>query len=794
MSKRFIRKAAVLGAGVMGAQIAAHLANADVPVMLFDLPTPEGDGNGIARKALDGLGKLKPAPLGHADRLTLIEPANYERDLAKLDGCDLIVEAIAEKLDWKGDLYRKIAPHLKPGTIVASNTSGLSIERLAEAMPEAHRANFCGAHFFNPPRYMSLVELIPCAASDPEMLDALESWLTTRLGKGVIRALDTPNFIGNRVGVAWLLMVAHHTARLGLAFDEVDALTGPRIGLPKSATFRLLDVVGLDTLGHVIETMKDGLPDDPWHGYYEVPDWARQLVAQGASGQKAGRGIYLREGKVTRVFDPKLGDYRDVGDAAGEVVPEVDAILKRKDAAERLRELRACPHPQAQLLWAIHRDIFHYCAVHLAEIANCARDIDLAMRWGYGWSRGPFELWQSAGWQEVAVMLAEDIAEGRAMAQAPLPGWVGQVDGVHGADGSWSARAGQRIGRPTLPVYSRQLCPDRLVGEVAVEGREIWSNTGVHLWVRDDVDSGIAILSVTTKMHALGRDVILGVIEAVARAERDFDGLVLWQEAPFAVGANLKEVAEAATSGRFEELERFVADFQRASLALRYAQVPTVAAVQGMALGGGCEFAMHAGARVVAFESYIGLVEAGVGLIPAGGGCVHFARRACALAAQATFGEPFPFLQNVFMNIAQAKVSGSALEARAMGFLDAGDAIVFNPHELLYVAIRRARAMAEAGHAPPSRSPIVAAGRTGIANCEMALTNMRAGDFISDHDYRVARAAAMALCGGEVETGSLVTEQWVLDIERREFMALLRMPETQARIAHMLETGKPLRN
>jgi len=339
------------------------------------------------------------------------------------------------------------------------------------------------------------------------------------------------------------------------------------------------------------------------------------------------------------------------------------------------------------------------------------------------------------------------------------------------------------------------LSPDRLIGETGVPGRDVWSNGGVRLWVRDDVDPNVAILSFTTKMHAVGRDVIIGTLEAVARAERDFQGLVIWNEAPFAVGANLKEVAEAAAAGRFEELEHFVADFQRASLALRYAQVPTVAAVQGMALGGGCEFTIYAASRVVAFESYVGLVEAGVGLIPAGGGCAHFARRAPELAAQAAFGEPFPFLQNVFMNIAQGKVSGSALEARGMGYLEPADTILFNPHELLYVAIRKARAMAEAGYAPPSHpTAIVAAGRTGIANCEMALVNMRAGNFISDHDHRVAKAAARALCGGEVETGTLVTEQWILDIERREFMALLKTPETLARIVHMLETGKPLRN
>ncbi|MBI4997647.1 MAG: 3-hydroxyacyl-CoA dehydrogenase/enoyl-CoA hydratase family protein [Rhodocyclales bacterium] len=793
MSKLYIKKVAVLGAGVMGAQIAAHLANADVPVLLFDLPAKEGDPSGIAKKAIDGLKKLKPAPFGHPSRMALVEPANYDQHLARLAECDFVIEAIAEKFEWKEDLYKKIAPHVKPGTIIASNTSGLSINKLAQAMPETHRPNFCGIHFFNPPRYMALVEIIPCVTSDAAMLDNLETWLTSRIGKGIVRALDTPNFIANRVGVAYLLMVAHHTQRLGLAFDEVDALTGTKIGIPKSATFRLLDVVGMDTMGHVINTMKNALPNDPWHAHYAVPEWAQQLIAQGALGQKSGRGVYYREGKLTKVLDLKLANYRD---AKGEIAPEVDEILKIKDAGEKLKKLRASSHPQAQLLWSIQRDIFHYCAVHLGEIANSARDVDFAMRWGYGWSRGPFENWQAAGWKEVAAMVAEDIAAGKAMANVPLPDWVGKLDGVHGGDGSWSVQAGKRIGRSTLPVYSRQLVPELLVGEKsAVATRQVWENGSVKLWVRDDVDPDIAILSITTKMHAIGRDVLTGVLEAVAIAERDFKGLVLWQEAPFAVGANLKEVVDGIKKGDFDELERFVAQFQDASLSLRYAQVPTVSAVQGMALGGGCEFTLYGGSRVVAFESYIGLVEAGVGLIPAGGGCAHFAARASQLATQVAFGEPFPFLQNVFMNIAQGKVSASALDARAMGYLEPADTIVFNPQELLYVAIRKARAMFDAGYAPPSHpKAIVAAGRTGIANCEMALVNMLAGQFISKHDYRVAKAAALALCGGDVETGTLVGEEWILQIERREFVALLKTPETQARIAHMLETGKPLRN
>ncbi|MCA1999147.1 MAG: 3-hydroxyacyl-CoA dehydrogenase/enoyl-CoA hydratase family protein [Hyphomicrobiales bacterium] len=795
MSKFHVRRAAVLGAGVMGAQIAAHLANAGVPVLLFDLPAKEGDPGGIARKALDGLKKLKPAPFGDAERVLLVDPADYERHLAGLAGCDLVIEAIAERFDWKAELYRKVVPHLEPGTILATNTSGLSIARLAGAVPDAHRRAFCGIHFFNPPRYMALVELIAQPACDPGLLDALETWLTTRLGKKVIRAHDTPNFIANRIGVAWLLMVAHHTQRLGLAFDEVDLLTGTKIGLPKSATYRLLDVVGLDTMAHVIGTMRDGLPEDPWRGYFAVPGWAEQLIAAGATGQKAGRGIYLREGKVTRVLDPGLADYRE---AKAELAPEVEQFLAIEDAGGCLRALRDSSHPQAQLLWSSFRDLFHYCAVHLSEIADSARDVDLAMRWGYGWQRGPFERWQAAGWQAVAAMVAEDIAAGRAMAAVPLPGWVGRIDGVHGEGGSWSVREGRRIGRRALPVYRRQLIAERLHGEPpdsAVVTRQHWANGSVRLWTRDDVDPGIAILSITTRVHALGREVILGIIEAVALAEREFDGLVFWQEAPFGVGANLKEVLAALGGQRFDELETMIANFQRASLALRYAQVPTVAAVEGMALGGACEFAMYAGARVVAFESYLGLVEAGVGLIPAGGGCAHFARRASELSRQVAFGEPFPFLQNVFTNVAQGKVSGSALEAKAMGFLEPADTIVFHPGELLYVAIRQARQMAEAGWVPPTPAKaIVAAGRTGIANCELALVNMREGGFISEHDYRVARAAAVALCGGEVEAGTPVSEDWILAVERRLFIELLRRPETQARIAHMMETGRPLRN
>jgi 3-hydroxyacyl-CoA dehydrogenase len=793
MSRLIIRKVAVLGAGVMGAQIAAHCANADVPVILFDLPAREGPANGVVDKALAGMKKLDPAPFAAKDRAQYVESANYGSDLARLGECDLVIEAIAEKMEWKLDLYAKVAPHLKAGAIFASNTSGLSIEALAAGMPDDRRSQFCGIHFFNPPRYMPLVELIPTAATDPALLDGLEAWLSTRLGKSIVRARDTPNFVANRVGVFSILAVLHHTARLGLAFDEVDLLTGPRIGRPKSATFRTADVVGLDTLVHVLGTMQATLPDDPWCAHFRTPEWLQALIAKGALGQKTKAGIYRKQGKQIQVLDLHLQDYRDSG---GEVFPDVEDILKLKNPVEKFAQLAAHPHPQAQFLWSIFRDVFHYCAVHLADIADNARDIDLAMRWGFGWAQGPFETWQAAGWKAVAEMIRDDIAHGRAMSDVPLPAWVFERAGVHAPAGSYSAAEDTLKPRSALPVYQRQLYPDRVLGEAPDDrGETLWENAGVRLWRRADQDARIGIVSITSKMHAVGEEVMDGLLEAIARAETELDGLVIWQPAPFAVGANLQQVGEACRAGQFDLLEKMVAKFQRTSMAIKHAQIPVVAAVQGMALGGGCEFVMHAAHRVFALESYVGLVEAGVGLIPAGGGSKEFALQAHALAQRAAGGDVFPYIQNAFQTIAMATVAKSALEAVQLGFGRAGDDVLFNAHEILFAAIHRTRALAESAWRPALVNPAVTvAGRNGIATCEMMLVNMAEGGFISAHDYRVAKAAATALCGGEVDTNRRVSEQWILDVERAQFVELLKTEKTQQRIAHMLETGKPLRN
>ncbi|HQU81467.1 MAG TPA: 3-hydroxyacyl-CoA dehydrogenase family protein, partial [Azonexus sp.] len=475
--------------------------------------------------------KLDPAPLASKAKLKYIDAANYDEHLAQLAECDLVIEAIAERMDWKNDLYAKIAPHLKADAIIASNTSGLSMNALAQGLPENVRPRFCGIHFFNPPRYMHLVEIIGTQSTDASTLDALETWLTSRLGKGVIRALDTPNFVANRIGVFSILAVMHHTQAFGLGFDEVDALTGPRIGRPKSATYRTADVVGLDTLAHVVNTMQSTLPDDPWHAYFTNPAWLQALIAKGALGQKTRGGIYRKQGRDIQVLDLQQQDYRT---SAGSIADDVAAILKIKAPAEKFAALRASSHPQARFLWAIFRDIFHYAAVQLEHVADNARDLDFAMRWGFGWTQGPFETWQAAGWAATAQAIAADIAAGQAMSATPLPAWALEAGrtGVHTAQGSYSASKNAYVARSTLPVYQRQLFPERVLGEAAAipekSGETLYENDGVRLWKLAAVDDKIGIISIKSKMHTIGNEVLDGVIAAVRQAEQTLDGVVLW--------------------------------------------------------------------------------------------------------------------------------------------------------------------------------------------------------------------------------------------------------------------------
>ena len=783
-----IRRAAVLGAGVMGAQIAAHLTNAGVDTVLFDLPAKEGPADGIVLKAIANLGKLSPAPLASTSLAEAITPANYESGLEQLKDCDLIIEAIAERMDWKQDLYRKIAPFVADHAVLASNTSGLGINKLADVLPEQLRHRFCGVHFFNPPRYMHLVEVIPTRLTEPKVVDGLEAFLVTAVGKGVVIARDTPNFIGNRIGVFSMLATMHHTEQFGLGFDVVDALTGPAVGRPKSATYRTADVVGLDTMAHVIKTMADTLPDDPWHAYFKAPVWLSGLIEKGALGQKNGAGFYRKAGKDIVVLDLAKQDYRLSEQKASD---EVAAILAIRNPAEKFARLRASGDKQAQFLWACFRDLFHYTAYHLADIADTARDVDFAIRWGYGWKLGPFETWQAAGWQQVAKWVQEDIDAGKAMSKAPLPAWVlDGRDGVHGKEGSWSAADGKYKPRSTHPVYARQLFPDPILGEKFDQGSTVWENDGVRLWTLGN--DGVGIISFKTKMHTVNDQVLDGIQHAIGVAEEKLKAVVIWQNGePFSAGADLKGALGLLQGGRFDDFEHMVANFQRTSMRIKHSLVPVVSAVRGLALGGGCEFQMHSARTVAALESYIGLVEAGVGLLPAGGGLHELAVR----AARANPADPFESLKKVFETVAMAKVSPSAIEAKNMGLLRDSDVVVYNAYELLYVAKKVALSLAESGYRPPLyQRAIPVAGDVGTATFKASLANLQAGYFASEHDIAIATRIADTLCGGNVERGSLVDEEWLLELERRHFVELAKTEKTQARIAHTMTTGKPLRN
>ncbi|MCH2241586.1 MAG: 3-hydroxyacyl-CoA dehydrogenase/enoyl-CoA hydratase family protein [Aquabacterium sp.] len=799
MSRFNVRKAAVLGAGVMGAQIAAHLVNVKVPVVLFDLPAKEGPKNGIVTKAVDNLKKMKPAPLGVAEDAALIEQANYEEHLEKLRGCDLIIEAIAERLDWKEDLYKKIAPFVNDTAILATNTSGLSITAMANVLPEQLRSRFLGIHFFNPPRYMTLLELIPTEYTKPEVVDQLETFCTSTVGKNVLRAFDTPNFIANRVGIAGMLLTFREVERSGLTYDIVDDLTGKKLGRASSATFRTADVVGLDTMAHVIKTLQNGAKDDVFASAFDTPAALTALIEKGFLGQKAKAGFFKKEGKTILQFDLAKGDYVPAG---GKADKEVTDILK-KPAAERLKGLRESSNPQAQFVWSILRNAFHYAAVTLESIAESARDIDFAMRWGFGAKQGPFELWQEAGWKQVAQWIKEDIDAGKALSKAPLPAWVFDGrDGVHTAEGSWSPKLGKYVPVRDLPVYKRQYFRENVLGSnapsAATAGKTLFEDAAIRLWTLDDE---VVIASIKSKMHTISAEVTAGLTKGLQLAEQGYKGLVIWsQDGPFSAGADLQSMMPAFMQGGGKAIAPFEKQLQDFMLSLRYSNVPTVAGMHGLALGGGCELAVHCARRVAAMESYVGLVEVGVGLIPGGGGLAYLARRAAELlepskgvSGQAG-GDLIGFLKEGFQAAAMAKVGTSAIETRKFGYLIDGDVIVPHKDEVLHVAIAQVKALYESGYRAPAKKLFPVAGRSAKATLQTSLINMRDGGFISQHDYYISSCIADVLTGGDVDYGTLVSEEYLHALERKHFCTLLDNPKTQERIMGMLSTGKPVRN
>lgn len=785
------KQVAVLGAGVMGAQIAAHFANAGVPALLYDLPVEGGDASATARNAIKALLKQKPEPLALQDFQQRLTPCNYADDLAKLADCGLVIEAIAERIEWKHDLYAKVVPHLHEDAILATNTSGIAIAKLAEGVTPAFRERFLGVHFFNPPRYMHLVELIAQPQTSDAVMDALETFLVSTLGKGVIRARDTTNFIANRVGVFSMMVTLYHAERLGLNFETVDELTGKKVGRPKSATLRTADVVGLDTMRHVLRGVIDNLPDDPCAQVFKVPEWLDTLVEGGALGAKTKRGVYKKEKGEILVYEPTTDEYRK---RKIKVPKKVSKVLDDWRDPDRLAKLREIDDPHAEFVWAIHRDVFHYCAVLLADIAENARRVDLAIRWGFGWKQGPFEIWQAAGWEKLANLIQADIDAGKTICPMNLPDWVTQIEAAHSDAGSWSASNHAYMPRSTLSVYQRQHFPELLVGESTPKPAVLFENDAVRFW---DGGDDIGVLSFKTKMHTISDPVLASLHEAVEMAEEKLQGMVIWHpDEPFSAGADLKSFMPIALKNMIPgstALDDLLVRFQNACMHMRTANVPVVAGVQGLALGGGCELMMQCDRVVAALESYVGLVEVGVGVIPAGSGCMELARRASQQSA-ASGNDVFNYLKPVFETVAMGKVATSAEQAKRMGFLRPTDVVMMNKHEVLHAALGQVKAMNAAGYRPEPRGTITAGGREAFANFRAAMVNMHAGGFISDYDMKIGGYVAAAICGGEVDAGTPLTDDWYLRLEREGFCKLLKNTKTHMRVKHMLDTGKPLRN
>ena len=802
-------KIAVLGSGTMGGQIAAHFANLGFDTVMFD--TSEE----ALSKSIAMMKKLKPTPFASASISKLIKTSTYD-NLEALSSCDFIIESIVENLDIKKQLFKQISPHVNDNAILVTNTSGLSIQKIAESSPEKLRSRIFGVHFFNPPRYMPLVELIRTSYSDEVLLNKAEGFITSALGKEVVYAKDSPAFVANRIGVFSFMAVLKHAENFNLAADTVDALTGKRVGRPASATFRTLDVVGLDVMSNVVKNIYENAKDDPWIELFKIPDWIEALIEKGSLGSKTRKGIYEKVGKDIYVFDPKDGEYR-LSDKA--ISSKVKKILKDSGSIENaLLELSKSDDPQAQFLWSVHRDVFHYTAFHLKHVAETARCVDLALKSGFAWQKGIFEQVQITGWSQVRELLNKDIKEGKTLSTQPLPAWVMDQPFVYSDEGAFNPNKSQFIPRSAHPVYERQLNKALLSGEKQNQLEVLIDGESTKLI---DIGNGIASVSFKTKMNVLSASVLTELPECLDYLEsNDFHALVFRQEQEhFCAGANLYEVISAIKLGLLEKdpgvtskakkkafevmhpelpklgklysIKNTVRMLQDLLMRLKHGKILTIAAVDGLALGGGCELLLHCNKVVASMNSYIGLVEVGIGGIPAGCGSKEMALRAYLNKES---DDIFPLLSKHFEQIAMAKVSVSALEAREMGYLKSEDVIIANSNELLYVAKHQALAMLESGYRPPLDDTFKVVGKAGYANIMAQVANLFEGHFMSEHDKYCISSLAKVMTGSLVEENTVVNSKMILDLERKYFVELLGTQKTQDRIEFMLRNSKPLRN
>jgi 3-hydroxyacyl-CoA dehydrogenase len=795
-----VRRAAVLGAGTMGSRIAAHLANAGIPTLLLDLvPAGEGARNRLALAALDALSKSKPAAFFEPSLAALIKPGNFEDDLGKLADCDWVIEAVAENLAIKTALFARVMPHLASHAVLTTNTSGLPVSQIAAGLV-SHRDRFFGTHFFNPPRYMRLLEVIPTAETDAAVAAAFAAFADRALGKQVVFANDTPNFIANRIGISVMFNAATLMLRQGLTIEEVDALTGPAIGWPRTGTFRLADLVGIDILAHVAANFPQGVTQG---GFSQVLE---EVVKRGWLGDKAGQGFYKKsrgaDGKDERlVLDLATFEYRPVAKPA---LPALEMAKNSASLPERLRLLLAndpAKDKAAAFLWPFLASLWNYAADRIGEVAGDAASIDSAMRAGFNWEMGPFEMWDAAG-------VGETVARMKALGLPVSP----RAEALLAAgQTTWYASDGRVCFQPETgklePVAA--VAGHARVADFRLSNGVVRSNAGASLV---DLGDGIGCIELHSLKNAIGGDV-LALISAVLNpgsdAVRDFAGFVITGDRDnFSVGANLMQLLLVAQEGEWEELNSVIHGFQQMTAAIKFCPRPVVVAPFGMTFGGGAEICLHGARRQAHAETYIGLVEAGVGLIPAGGGTKEMLLRAVDQAAAlappdprdppsrfAQSAEMATALRRVFETIALAKVSTSAAEARPLGLLRAADRITMNRERLLLDAKTQAAALAEAGYtAPQPRMQIPAPGTAALAALETGAFLMGEAGYASEHDQKVARWAAYILAGGRVTAGSPVSEQYLLDLEREAFLSLAGERKTQERIAFTLKTGKPLRN
>ena len=815
-AKMKFTRVAVLGSGVMGSQIAAHCAGCGLHTDLYGMPA-DSQPQESAAYGLKNLSQIKPDPLVWHRAPALVRALDYSRDLDELRHCDLIIEAVVENRQAKLDLYQRIAPHLSATAVLASNTSGICLTSLAEGLDVDLRTRFLGIHFFNPPRYMRLVEIITTDHTRPDIVSDLTGFLTSILGKYLIFAHDRPAFIANRIGIFALLSSIHQAARRGLQADKVDALSGARAARAKSATFRTLDLVGLDVCAKVVEGVHRDAPDDPWHEFLCLPPWIEALIDDGALGSKSGRGVYRKADGEILVFDPSKGDYRPTDKRISDSVR--NTLKSSPDFAGALLSLAQSSDAEAGYLWATYCDLFHYSATHVADIAPGVREIDLAWRLGFGAQMGVFEIAQKAGWSTVVKAVSTAIDQGVTLSNTALPDWCTRIDAVYGSQGAYAPARDDYVAASTHPVYQRQLDPLTLHGlSSPYDGFECVRESNSLRCI--DLGEGVAAVTFKTKMRVISHEVIVELDALLDELPASHDALVIWQgDGPFCAGANLYQLLAGVRLGSVEgrtgwwtqvkkqafhwiqpdlppikhlpPVRQVVESLQRLHLKLRTSPFPVVAAVQNLALGGGCEMLMHCDRTVAHHDSYIGLVEIGVGLLPAGGGCTEMARR-CALSA----GDDalFPHLARTCRDLATAYVSTSARAARQHNFLDPRDTIMANPDELLYIARREALDMLEKNYTPEPPAEIRVAGEFGKANLMAELNNLSTGNWISPHDYQCAARLAHCLCGGDVPENTLLSTQTMHRLEVDGFVELLKTHQTQARMEHMLKTGKPLRN